>query len=448
MDKAKLQITTKFRILLDPNVRYRIFAFYGGRGGGKTQCLARCVLARINASNKPLRVLNLRELQNSIEASTYQVYIDAIRQSGLEPNYDIYSDKIVCRANGSEIIFKGIRGSGGKKTGQQIKSYEGFDICWIDEAQSLSKEQLDILLPTIRKAGSQLWFSFNRLEELDPVWVITSGGDDDVYLCKVNWNDNPFFTEALNAERLRCKKNDPENYDHIWEGEPKAEPDDFLLINKRIILKAQERKIESQQEYMYAPRILGVDPARYGNDMAVWYLRQGVYSKCLKVAPKTATPQLVDITIEFMNKYKVDMCFIDRGGEGGSVCDFVKQAGYKNICEIGFNDGSSNKRYANIRAEMYCKTRDWLDSKGVIEDDYELRQELANIKVLPKEIIQLEPKTEVKKRIGRSPGKADALALTFAREVKAKTVLENWQIRHGYNNIRRATGGLNKGVVM
>ena len=85
--------------------------------------MARCILARINATDRPLRILNLRELQNSIDESTYQVYIDDIRQSGLEPNYDIYSDKIVCRANSSEVIFKGIRGSGGKKTGQQIKSY-------------------------------------------------------------------------------------------------------------------------------------------------------------------------------------------------------------------------------------------------------------------------------------------------------------------------------------
>ena len=136
-------------------------------------------------------------------------------------------------------------------------------------------------MPTIRKTGSQLWFSFNRLEELDPVWVIVSSDDDDIYLCKVNWNDNPFWTQALEAERLRCKKNNPQEYDHIYEGEPKSEPNDFLLINKKIILKAQERKIESQQEYMYAPRILGVDPARYGNDMAVWYLRQGIYSKSL-----------------------------------------------------------------------------------------------------------------------------------------------------------------------
>lgn len=442
MDKAKLQITAKFKILLAKEVRYRIYAFYGGRGGAKTQCMARCVLTRIEESKRKLRILNLREQQNSIEESTYQVYVDAINNSGLANNYDIYSDKIVSRVNGSEIIFKGMRGTGGKKSGQQLKSYEGFDICWVDEAQSFSKTQLDILLPTIRKAGSELWFSFNRLEEQDPIWTVVSGDDDDIYLCRVNWSDNPFFTEALNAERLRCKKNDPENYDHIWEGEPKNEADDFNLLSRQQVRTAQQRVFESQREYLNASVIIGVDTARYGRDEAVWYLRQGIYTKCLKVAPRTSTPTMVDITIDLMDQYKPDAVFVDRGGEGGSVYDFVQKAGYRNIYEIGFNDESSNNRYKNKRAEMYCKMKDWIITKGHLEDNYELRQELCNIKQLPKDdVIQLEDKAKVKERIGRSPGRADALALTFARPIKPKTVRELVEKRNFYRTMSQQQSG-------
>ena len=442
MEKAKFQIPAKFKVLLEHDKRYRIYAFYGGRGGGKTQGCARAILALINSSPRPMRILNLREFQNSIEESTYQVYCNIINESGLAPNYCIYSDKIVSLHNNSEIIFKGIRGSGGKRTGQQIKSYEGFDICWVDEAQSLSKEQLDILLPTIRKTGSELWFTFNRLEEIDPIWTIVASGDDDIYLDKVNYTDNPFWTKELEAERLRCLANDRDNYDHIYLGEPQALIDDFVLFNKQQVEAAQKRET-NKLNYLHAAKILGIDPARYGKDEAVWYLRQGCYATCLKVAKKTSVPQLVDITTELMNLHKPDMVFVDRGGEGGGVVDFVRQLGYKNICDIGFNDSSSNKRYYNKRAEMYCKLKDWLKI-GQIPDDYDLRQELCNTKQIPKDdVIQLEDKAKIKARIGRSPGRADALALTFAKDVKNKTVMEQFEHRRNFQQLKQ-----NRSVMM
>lgn len=444
MDKAKILITKKFKILLDTTVRYRIYAFYGGRGGGKTQCMARCVLYYLHIAKTKKRILNLREFQNSIEDSTYQVYVDAINQSGLANNYIIYSDRIVNAVNGSEIIFKGMRGTGGKKSGQQLKSYEGFDLCWVDEAQSFSKEQLDVLLPTIRKAGSMLWFSFNRLEEDDPIWTVVSCGDDDIYIDKVNWYDNPFWTEALEAERLRCLKNDPKNYDHIYEGDPINSADDFNLISRDIVAAAQKRDYPVS-DYMYAPKIIGVDPARFGNDTAVWYLRQGVNAKILKEVAKTSAPQLLDISIELIQEHKPAAVFVDRGGEGGSLVDFLRQSGYKNVYDVGFNDASATKRYKNKRAEMYCKLKDWLAVKGCIEDDHDLRQELTNIKQLPKDIIQLEDKADIKKRIGRSPGKADALALTFAREVKAQTVTDMLQTRR---NVRQMNTNFIRPVMM
>lgn len=444
MEKAKILITAKFKVLLDYTKRYRIYAFYGGRGGAKTQCLARCMLADLNQTSKKQRILNLREFQNSIEDSTYQVYVDAIQQSGLSPNYTIYTDTIVNNANGSEIVFKGMRGTGGKKSGQQLKSLEGFDKCWVDEAQSFSKEQLDILLPTIRKLGSELWFSFNRLEENDPIWVVVSGGDDDIYLDKVNWYDNPFWTEALEAERLRCLRNHPEDYDHIYEGDPINSADDFNLITRDVVVAAQKRDFPVG-DYMYAPKIIGIDPARFGNDTAVWYLRQGVNAKILKEAAKTSAPQLLDISIELIQEHKPAAVFIDRGGEGGSLTDFLRQSGYKNVYDIGFNDASASKRYKNKRAEMYCKLKDWLTVKGCIEDDHDLRQELTNIKQLPKDVIQLEDKADIKKRIGRSPGKADALALTFARDVKAQTVTDRLQTRR---NVRQMNTSFIRPVIM
>ena len=106
--------------------------------------------------------------------------------------------------------------------------------------------------------------------------------------------------------------------------------------------------------------------------------------------------------------------------------------------DIGFNDAAGNKRYKNKRAEMYCKMKDWLMTRGYVEDDHDLRQELTSIKQLPKDIIQLEDKANIKDRIGRSPGKADALALTFARDVKAQTVMEAANNRSNLRQIRQS----------
>lgn len=199
----------KFKGLWEDS-RYKIL--YGGRGGAKTHAVAAYLVVQSLLSNK--RILCTREIQKSIKESVHQVLENKINALGLKRYFSVGENKIVS-VTGSEFIFAGLR-----TNIDSIKSLESVDICWVEEAQSISRNSLDVLRPTIRKAGSQLIFTFNPKNESDPVY------NDFVVNCpagawvqKVNYSDNPFFPMELEAERQDCLVNNSGDYGWIWEGE-------------------------------------------------------------------------------------------------------------------------------------------------------------------------------------------------------------------------------------
>ena len=146
----KVEIPEVFQELEHPH-RYKVY--YGGRGGGKSWAVARVLVVR--AMQKKIRVLCAREFQSSIADSVHKLLAEQIETIGLSPFYTIQKATITNRT-GSEFIFKGIR-----QNPIEIKSTEGIDICWVEEAQSVSADSWDILIPTVRKEGSEIWLTFN-----------------------------------------------------------------------------------------------------------------------------------------------------------------------------------------------------------------------------------------------------------------------------------------------
>ena len=206
--------------------RYRYRFFYGGRGGAKSWTIVRVLICL--AATQRLRILCCREFQNSIADSAKKLIADQIEAMGLSRFFKIQEASITSTA-GSEFLFKGMA-----RNEQSIKSTEGIDICWVEEAQTISQTSIELLIPTIRKKGSQLWFSFNPENDFDPVYTHMESlrGDDDALICKINWSDNPWFPPELDAERRRMLANDPELYDHIWEGECRTISDALVFKNK------------------------------------------------------------------------------------------------------------------------------------------------------------------------------------------------------------------------
>jgi phage terminase large subunit len=191
---------------------YRYKVMHGGRGSGKSWTVARALLTL--AASKPLRVLCTREVQKSIKDSVHRLLSDQIQALGLGSFYDPLETEIRGK-NGSLFVFAGLA----QHTVESIKSYEGVDIVWVEEAQVVTKGSWDVLTPTIRRPGSEIWMTLNPHLESDETYSrFVSSPPQNAWVKQVNWRDNPWFGEVLDNERLETERRDPDNYQNIWEG--------------------------------------------------------------------------------------------------------------------------------------------------------------------------------------------------------------------------------------
>lgn len=197
--------------LLQPS-RYK--GAWGGRGSGKSHFFAEMLIARCVASRT--EAVCIREIQKSIKQSVKKLLENKIQAFGLGRQFEIL-DTEIRGPNGSLIIFQGMQ----DHTAESIKSLEDFDVAWVEEAQSLSQGSLTLLRPTIRKRGSELWFSWNPKRKTDPVDVLLRGPTPPTgnVVVRANWSDNPWFPPELEQERLDDLRDRPDSYDHIWEGD-------------------------------------------------------------------------------------------------------------------------------------------------------------------------------------------------------------------------------------
>jgi phage terminase large subunit len=174
--------------------------------------VARALL--IQGAAQPLRILCAREIQRTISDSVHRLISDQIRSLGLEAHYRILETEIR-GVNGTQFIFAGLRTQDIAK----IKSLEGIDRVWCEEAQTISKKSWDVLIPTIRKPGSEIWITFNPELDTDETYLrFVVNPLPGSILININYSDNPWFPEELERERLHLKEKDPEAYDNVWEG--------------------------------------------------------------------------------------------------------------------------------------------------------------------------------------------------------------------------------------
>lgn len=190
---------------------WRYIVLYGGRGGSKSWACARALL--ILGSMRPLRILCARETQKSISESVHRLLSDQVVALGLENFYTVERARIY-GINGTEITFAGIRQNVGN-----LKSFEGVDICWVEEAQNVSKNSWDVLIPTIRKEGSQIWVTFNPELESDNTYQrFVLSPPPGAKVVRIGWEDNPWFPDVLRQEMEHLKATDMAAYNHVWGG--------------------------------------------------------------------------------------------------------------------------------------------------------------------------------------------------------------------------------------
>lgn len=386
---------------------YSRFLLEGGRGGGKSQSIARVLLWI--AEQRKVTIVCGRELQVTIADSVKKIFDDLINEFKL--NFKTTDKEIIHNVTGSTFKFKGFREQGRVS----IKGLEGVDILWIDEAEAIQKATLDIITPTIRKAKSKIIFTMNRNVRGDAVYNYCLNRDDCLHI-KINYYDNPHCTDVLKKEAEICKKNNPIDYNHIWLGNPKEQDKDFLISATKL---DASKNLNPSNEAMKLHSVLTIDLAGSGGDSNVAKLIKQVNSITWVDAitldwhePDT------DVTkgkiISYISQYKPDVVILDSDGVGYSIACSIKNIFENTILFRGAGKVKDPKSSAiNARAEGYLEVRNFINNNWLkITHDKTLKQlEYLKLKYKHNGSIVIESKDEIRKEQGESPDYADSLMM-------------------------------------
>jgi phage terminase large subunit len=201
----------------------------GGRGSSKTRTVITILVNNVLWAG--WRVVCFRELMEAIAESSYQEIVEEIERRNLHAFFDITKTEIACPSSGGVFKFSGIRASSKRLQNQKLKGFSNFDAAFIDEGESITKDSWNALVPTMRKAGSEIYVCFNAASPLDfiyqsfvvsPIYPAERHGKPYCITLKVNYTDNPFFPQELADDAELMKASDPELYRHVYLGEPVA----------------------------------------------------------------------------------------------------------------------------------------------------------------------------------------------------------------------------------
>jgi phage terminase large subunit len=383
---------------------YRYKMIYGGRGSAKSWSVAKFFIEKLTKEKKKL--LCTREIQDSLEDSVYELLWDTIHRLDA-PGWIKRSNELRNTITGSKISFKGLKDL---RAAQSLKSYEGYDYCWVEEAQAVAMDSWKILTPTIRKKGSEIWATFNRYSELDPVFQkFCIKKRENTLVVEINWRDNPWFPPDLRDDMKVDREDDYDLYLHVWEGHPISQVEK-AVIPRDLVHDAMQRQLSP----VNCLPVVGADIARFGGDRIVFYKRIDLKIVDTYVRKRQSTTDTArDLAAFAGSEYATIL--IDDTGVGGGVTDVIRDMGFKNVVPINFGSSPKDKsKYDSIISEMWFETREALRDAD-IPDDTELAQELTG-RLFSYDKSQrrcVEPKKKFKERYTRSPDKADALLLCF-----------------------------------
>ena len=420
--------------------RYKVL--YGGRGSGKSYFLAELaveVSRRIGTV-----ILCAREFQGSLDDSVYQLLIETIERLGYADEFDILKSTITHKGTGAKFVFYGI-----KNNVTKIKSIQGVGVCWVEEAEAVTKNSWDVLIPSIRgDKNAEIWISFNPKNILDDTYqrFIVHPPKDSIVL-KANYDINPHFADTpLLADMLECKERDEDLYRHIWLGEPVA--DSELAIIKPSWIEAA---IDAHEELGFSAagrRILGFDVADEGDDANATVLRHGSVVTDMQQWRGQDVIYSADKVYLYAQEQDIDRIVYDNIGVGAGVkAQFRRKNG--KVQTLGFNAGGAvykpdakytddkknRDMFANIKAQAWWMVRDrfYKTWRAVHHGDsypedqlISLSSSLHELEYLTAELsrpqvdydqngrVKAESKKDMKKRGIPSPNRADALVMAFA----------------------------------
>jgi phage terminase large subunit len=381
----------------------RIKLCHGGRGAGaKSWSISSLLVQKAHREKK--KILCTREIQESIEESVHSLIVNQIER--LRYSGWIDTGKYIRSPSDSVFRFKGLKDL---RAARQIKGYEDYDIFWVEEAATVPEESWRVLIPTLRKPGSELWISFNREEELDPVYerfCIRPRADAMIIELSPGTIDNPWFTPELKREMEEDYKRDPDEAEHVWGGQPRVQG--LQAVMSRVKIKgAMDRNIEPVGAVE-----LGIDVARFGDDTTSIYKRKGMKVVDRKTFRGQDTMKTAKIAWDMAEKrpdYKIK---VDVTGVGAGVVDRLNELG-ASVLGVDFGGTPRDKdKYTSVADEMWFE---FPIDEADIPCDNDLQRQLSGRRYDydNKGRRKIESKKEYKKRLGRSPDDADGLILCF-----------------------------------
>jgi len=314
----------KLKFLFEP-ARYKVA--YGGRGGTKSWGFCRALL--IMAAQRPMRVLCARETMQSIADSVHTLLKDQIGALGLEGYYEVQKAAILGR-NGSQFAFCGLR-----HNIQQIKSYESFDIAWVEEAQAVSKTSWEVLIPTIRKEGSEIWVSFNpELATDDTYKRFIVAPPPGAVVQRLTWRDNPWLTDVLLAELEHLRQTDEAAYNHVWEGMCKTHVEGAIFAQELAAAEKEQRITRVAYDRTHPVDTywdLGI-----GDATAIWFAQAFPWEyRLIDYLEGTGQPLAYYQKALQQRGYVLGTCFLPHDaqakslGSGKSIEELMRAAGYR-----------------------------------------------------------------------------------------------------------------------
>jgi len=322
---SKAEFPEKLSVLFEKS-RYKVL--YGGRGGAKSWGVARALL--ILAAKDQLRVLCAREFQTSLKDSVHKLLCDQIQALGLETFYDV-TQATIRGKNGSEFNFVGL-----KNNVANVKSYEGVDICWVEEAQTVSRSSWNTLVPTIRKEKSEIWITFNPELETDETFQrFVVHAPDNAIVRKINWSDNPWFPKTLQEEKDALKSRDIQAYNNVWEGLCRVTVDGAIFAHE--MQQAEFDGRITKVPYDPSKPVHAVFDLGWADHTAIWFLQFiGMETRLIRYiqdTQKTMTHYLA--TLQTFG-YVYDTVWLPHDAQnktlaaaGMTIEEIVRNAGYK-----------------------------------------------------------------------------------------------------------------------
>ncbi len=369
----------------------------------------------------------VREVQKTIKYSVKRLLDQTIKDLQLDWWYHSYDNEIRGK-NGSLFAFFGLQ----NYNADNIKSLEGADRCWVAEAQTISRTSLNILRPTIRKDGSQIWYDFNPRYETDPIYIdYVVNQSPDAEVLWLSHLDNPWFGDSLKSEKRDDYARDEVEAAHIWEGKLRDMGERYVCPSALVKL-AMDNIIAENTGVM----CVGADIAHQGGDEITFYLRVGNKVIDKYVGRYMSVPETVAQLKVFAMDRSVKI-IIDNGHVGAAVADYLELDGYL-VERVNFGGKANDTdHYEDAVTEMYFNMRDMLPFIDIPNDE-ELRNQLIQRKykfITGKrgyEVMKIESKDEFKEHahgINKSPDRADALVLCFyegqSSEIGMATVSHN-----------------------